>query len=93
MSQRKQSISAETYLKWADIKYRLSDYKGAIEDYTKSLKLKPDAHAYYNRGNAKFYLWQYGAAIVNYDTAIKIKPDFALAYRYRGLAKAFNGHY
>ena len=90
-SQRRQSISAETYVQLGNFYYDLRDYTDAIANYTKSLKLKPDANVYYNRGKAKFYLWQHDAAITDYDTAIKIKPDFALAYRYRGLAKAFKG--
>ena len=90
-SQRSQSISAEAYVQLGNMYYDLRDYTDAIANYTKSLKLKPDANIYYNRGKAKFYLWQYDAAIIDYDTAIKIKPDFAPAYCYRGFAKASKG--
>ena len=88
LSQGKQSISAETYLLWGNVKYHLDDYAGAIKDYTAAIQIKPDyADAYYNRGLAKDLLGLHFSAISDFDTAIRLKPDDANAYINRGIAK------
>ena len=93
-SQQTQSISAETYFIRGCEKAELRDYNGAIADYTRAIRLKPDdANAYYNRGNAKRELGQHFAAIADYDTAIRLKPDDANAYLNRGVAKAQLGQH
>ena len=82
------SISAETYFLWGNAKYKLGNYVGAIADYTKAIRLKPNyATAYNNRGLAKFRLERYIAAVVDFDIAIRLKPDDADAYNNRGSAK------
>ncbi len=88
LSQGQSSISAETYFLWGNVKYKLGDYAGAITDYTKAIRLKPDdANAYLNWGAAKDNLGQHFAAIADFDTAIKLKPNAADAYLNRGAAK------
>ena len=92
--QGKQSISAETHLKWGYAKYRLDQYKAAIEDYDTAINLKPDfASAYYFRGTAKRSLGEYKAAIEDYGTAIDLKPDFARAYYFRGTMRGDLGEH
>ncbi len=87
LSEEKQSISAETYLLWGNVKCVFDDYAGAIKDYTTAIQLKPDfVKAYNSRGVAKTELGQYFAAILDYDTAILFKPDYAEAYLNRGVA-------
>ncbi len=94
LSQGQRSISAETYFQWGYAKGELGDYAGAITDYTKAIRLKPDAaEAYYNRGNVKGHLGQYSAAIADFDTAIKLKPNTAEAYYNRGVVKGRLGQY
>ena len=94
LSTGKPSISAKTYFRWGWVKVELGDYKGAIADYDKVIRLKPDfALAYLNRGSAKGKLGQDSAAIADYDTAIRLQPDFADAYVSRGSTKALLGHY
>ncbi len=93
-SQGKQSISAETYFLWGNVKYALDDYADAIKDYTAAIQLKPDlVDAYNNRGVAKRKLGQHFAAISDYDTAIRLKSDYASAYINRGNAKADLGQH
>ena len=88
LSQEKQSVSADTYFLWGNAKYKLGNYVGAIADYTKAIRLKPNyATAYNNRGLAKFRLERYIAAVVDFDIAIRLKPDYVDAYNNRGSAK------
>ena len=88
LSQEKQSISAETYFLWGNVKYHSGDYAGTIKDYATAIRLKPDfVEVYNNRGIVKAELGQHAAAISDYDTAIRLKPDFAEAYNNRGNVK------
>ena len=92
--QGKQSISAETYLRWGYAKYRLDQYQAAIDDYDAAISLKPDfASAYYFRGTVKRSLGQYKEAIEDYDTAIDLKNDFAYAYYFRGTIRSDLGEH
>jgi tetratricopeptide (TPR) repeat protein len=69
-------------------KYILKEYRGAIADYTKYIKLKPkDPDAYLNRADAKYNLKQYHGAIADCIKAIELDPDYAYAYYTRGDAK------
>ena len=93
-SQQSQFISADTYFRRGNDKTRMENYQGAIADYTRAIRLKPDdANAYYNRGNAKRELGQHFAAIADYDTTIRLKPDYANPYHGRGVAKAQLGQH
>ena len=90
----KQSISAETYLRWGYAKYRSDQYQAAIDDYDAAINLKPDsAAAYYFRGTVKRSLGQYKEAIEDYDTAIDLKNDFAFAYYFRGTIRGDLGEH
>ncbi len=94
LSRGKQSISAETYLRWGYAKYRRDQYQAAIDDYDAVISLKPDfADAYYFRGTVKRSLGQYKEAIEDYDTAIDLKNDFAFAYYFRGTIRSDLGEH
>jgi tetratricopeptide (TPR) repeat protein len=76
------------YYKRGDLKYKLKDFQGAIEDYTKAIKINPNfPEAYYKRGFTKYALKNYHGAIEDYTKSIEIKPNFAMAYFGRGNAK------
>jgi len=69
-------------------KSQLSDYSGAIDDFTQSIEFDPtNTDAWYNRGNAKLYSSDYFAAIEDFNKTIEIDPKCALAYNARGIAK------
>ena len=88
LSQGSHSISAETYIIWGNTKYRSGDYKEALDNYTKAIRLKPDyVKAYINRGIAKFTLGQHTAAIQDFDMAIQLEPNDASIYYNRGVMK------
>lgn len=92
--QDNQSISAETYYRWADTMFSLKRYQEAILMYDQAIYLKPDyTIAYNNRGLAKNNLEHYNDAIADYNAAINLKQDFAEAYNNRGLALSNLGQY
>jgi tetratricopeptide (TPR) repeat protein len=82
------NLSAEDYFRQGNNKFSLSDHKGAIEDYTKVIKLKPDyVNAYNNRGISRSNLNDHKGAIEDYTKAIKLKPDDADVYNNRGISR------
>ncbi len=83
---------AEAYSNRGNSKVELEDYRGAIQDYNKAIKINPNyAEPYSNRGNSKGELEDYGGAIQDYNKAIKINPNYAKAYITRGNAKYILG--
>ena len=69
-------------------KGRLGDHKGAIKDFTTSIKLNPNyAESYYNRGAIKADSKYYRDAIQDYDQAIKLDPNYVKAYANRAVNK------
>ena len=80
--------SAEFYYKRGNDKYDAEDYKGAIKDYTKAIKINPKySDALINRGNVKLDLNLYKEAIKDYTKAIEFFPQYGDAFYNRGLAK------
>ena len=83
--------SAEFYNKRGNEKYDAEDYKGAISDFSKAIKINPQyGDAYYNRGLAKENLKDFKGAIKDYTKAIEFFPkgeDAGDAYYGRGFAK------
>ena len=66
----------------------IDDYKGAIEEFSKAIKLKPNyEEAYYNRGMSKAKLKNYNSAIEDFTKSIELKPGYAVTHYRRGLAK------
>ena len=81
-------LVSDTFNSRGNAKSNLRDFAGAIPDYDKAIKLKPDyAFAFNNRGVAKDDLGDLAGAMQDYDKAIELKPDYALAFYNRGIAK------
>ena len=71
----------------AAIKYDRKDYRGALEDYSRDLRLNPEsASSYYNRGLAKYMLLDFQGAIRDFTLTIQRNPNHFKAYYSRGLA-------
>lgn len=70
------------------------DYKGAIEDYNKTIGLASDfVKAYTERGFTKSKLGDFQGEIEDYNIAIMLDNENADAYVFRGVAKALLGNY
>ena len=69
-------------------KYNLEDYKGAIVDFTKAIRINPnDLYYYIFRAQAKEKLKDYNGAISDYTRAIKLNPSVGNYYNNRGFCK------
>jgi len=78
--------TAEEYVHFGNVSGKESNYKDAVLNYTKALKLDPDyVNAYYNRGYAYIELRKYKLALSDLDKAIDINPKYAPAYHVRGI--------
>lgn len=70
-------------------KYRVDDYKGALDDYDNALEKGAGFPSLFiNRGNMHYSLGHYGRAIDNYDRAIESDNTNVRAYYNRALAYA-----
>ncbi len=90
-STKAETRDAQFYYERGETKYDKGNSKGAISDFTKSIKINPykDPYAYYYRGYAKLDLKDYKGAISDFTEAIKINPKDGDAYFERGYAKTF----
>lgn len=81
-----QNISA--YLKRAEAKTFLKDYKGAVKDCTQALKLDPkNIDARLMRVTAALEVEDYKGAIADTSEVIRIEPENAYAYELRSMAR------
>jgi len=82
------SQQAKKYYKMGSEKQQLQDYQGAIDFYSKAIKIKPKyAEAYFERGRSKCEIGNFGEAIFDFNKAITINIGYTEAYAYRGIAK------
>lgn len=80
------NIQLEKLLTQGQTKFAKSDYQGAIEDYTKVIKIdSKNLDAYIGRGNARSYLKNYKAAIEDYTRVINLEPEYADVYMNRAV--------
>ena len=64
------------------------DYEGAVSDFSKAIKIKPDyAYALNNRASTLIRLEKYKEAVEDCNLAIAKNSDYAYAYYNRGIAK------
>jgi len=86
------SQNTDGHIKIGIAKAVQQDYKGAIEDFTKEIKLHPENFkAYCYRAYAKEGLLDYKGALLDYDKAITLQPQNAELYNERALAKYSSG--
>ena len=64
----------EEYYFRGNEKFDSEDYEAAIEDFSESIKLKPDGATYLKRGQSKAYLADYSGAKSDFIRSIEINP-------------------
>jgi tetratricopeptide (TPR) repeat protein len=86
----KDSIDRERsnyYSQRGDAKVKLSDFRGAILDYSKSIELNPkNTHSFAGRGFAKGGMNKFQEAVLDFQRAILLDENDPLAYVGRALA-------
>ena len=77
----------DAYLKRCEMRYKLGDNQGVLDDCYRVIKISPSVpKAYYYQGRARFSLGYVQAAIDSYSEAIRQEKNYAQAYYYRGIA-------
>ena len=77
----------DAYLKRSEMRYKLGDHQGVLDDCYWVIKIKPSfAKAYYYQGRARYSLGYVQASVDSYSEAIRQDKDYAQAYYYRGIA-------
>lgn len=67
--------NAELYYQRAELKCNLSDFNGAIEDYSIVIENAPEPQAYGLRGNAKVNMGDIPGAISDFKKILEYEPD------------------
>ncbi len=84
--------NAWAYLYRGVIRERLGEFKRAMEDYGRALRLEPDmAEGYYRRGLLYAEMGEYDKAIQDQDRVLEIDQNHAGAYAARGAARTATG--
>ncbi|MGF1540862.1 MAG: DnaJ domain-containing protein [Pleurocapsa sp.] len=77
----------DAYLKRCEMRYKLGDNQGVLDDCYQIFAIKPTiAKAHYYQGRARYSLGYTQSAIESYTMAIAQEENYAQAYYYRGLA-------
>ena len=76
----------EAYLKRCEVRYKLGDDRGVLEDCHQILQINSCPQAYYHQGRSRLRLGYPESAIEAYTEAIRLEDNYAQAYYYRGLA-------
>jgi len=88
------NISALSYLRSGKVKFTLKNFEGAINEYSKALKIDPEyTDALYERGLSKIEIHDFEGAIKDYTKALKINPEFYYGYGFRGDVNTTLGEY
>ncbi len=99
---QRQAEDVETHIERGDVKYDLGNYRDAIAEYDRAVRIQPGfAPAYHKRGLARLGLGRYQNAIDDFDEALRLQSDYDEAVRLlpddpdiylsRGIAKAMLG--
>lgn len=73
--------TAQDYFNDGLQKHKKKDYKGAIKEYNKALKMIPNYRdAYYNRGTCQMELENFEEAMADFTSCTIVDPKYAKAY-------------
>ncbi len=74
------------HAKKAELKEKINNIKGALEDYDKAIALAPKRGVYpYSKALVLIKTKDFNAAKENLEKAIRVEPEFAKAYYQRGM--------
>ena len=73
------------YYNRANALHQLGDLKHAIDDFTRSLHLSPDAATYVERGKCYHEVGDQPAALADFAEALHLDPNYIAAHFYRAL--------
>ena len=77
----------DAYLKRSEMRYKLGDNQGVLDDCYWVIKINPSfAKAYYYQGRARYSLGYVQASVDSYNEAIRQDKDYAQAYYFRAIA-------
>ena len=65
-----EALNAEFYVSAGIAKYDCGDYRGAINEFTKAITLKPDGWGYFSRGETYLVLGNKREAQADFEEAI-----------------------
>jgi tetratricopeptide (TPR) repeat protein len=83
-----QNTESDLLLETGIYKKRDGDFKGAILDYSKAIKLNPNkSDYYYFRANAKSLIGDFYGSLEDSNQSIKLNPTVAIYYFERGYSK------
>jgi tetratricopeptide (TPR) repeat protein len=74
-------------------RFKLHDYLGARDDYTRALELRKDWDLYHHRGWAYFFTDAWKPALSDFDEAIRLNPKDSGPFLGRGLALVMLGRH
>ncbi len=84
---RRDSQFIDAYLKRCEIRYKMGDNQGVLDDCYEVFSINPKvAKAHYYQGRARYSLGYTQPAIESYNLAIAQDSNYPQAYYYRGMA-------
>jgi tetratricopeptide (TPR) repeat protein len=79
---------AKGYNQRGHLKFKMKDFNGAIEDYTKFIELSEEnkkGDGYANRGRAKMESNKYDEALVDFNLALSYYPNDCYTFYFQGM--------
>jgi tetratricopeptide (TPR) repeat protein len=84
-----EAAEVEAHLKQGNLYYNKENYKQAIEEYSKAIRLNSQySTLYYNRGSAHYELGEFEQALVDLSKTIELDAQSVRGYYRRGLTYA-----
>ena len=74
------SVVAEACLTYGELLFDLTREQEALEQFTRSIELKPSARAYFQVGRTYLYLGELDKALANFEKGIEVDPGYPGSY-------------
>ena len=81
-------LSARAFIDSGEKKYDNNDFKGAIIDFAKAIKLEPNnAYAHVLKGQSLSQLYRYDEALIDLNKSVELAPTYYYSYSERARVK------